>query len=158
MNDKELLRNELQCKICPLNSLNNYKYTVICSYYNGKWVLSKYKKRNTYEAQGGYIEEGETPLECAKRELYEESGIKDATIYPVCDYVGYNHISSLNGQVFLAIVYSLDKLPDSEMCEVKPFDKLPNNLTYPNVSPRLYEEAYKIYLFYNGIKTIRDVR
>lgn len=98
--DRELLRKELQCKIYPLNTLKKYKYTVICSYYNGQWVLSKRKKRSTYETQGGRIEEGETPLECAKRELYEESGIKDATIYPVCDYVGYNHISSSNGQVF----------------------------------------------------------
>ena len=125
--DRELLRKELQCKIYPLNSLKNYKYTVICSYYNGQWVLSKHKKRSTYETQGGRIEQGETPLECAKRELYEESGIKDATIYPVCDYVGYNHISSSNGQVFLAIVHSLDKLPDSEMSEIKLFEKLPKN-------------------------------
>lgn len=73
--DRELLRKELRCKIHPLNSLESYKYTVICSYYNGQWVLSKHKKRSTYETQGGRIEEGETPLECAKRELYEESGI-----------------------------------------------------------------------------------
>ena len=144
--DRELLRKELQCKIHPLNTLKNYKYTVICSYYKGKWVLSKHKKRDTYETQGGRIEVNETPLEGAKRELYEESGIVDATIYPVCDYVGYNHISSSNGQVFLAIVHSLDKLPESEMSEVKLFESLPDNLTYPNVSPYLYKEAYKLYL------------
>ena len=86
---------------------------------------------------------GETPLEAAKRELYEESGIKNATIYPVCDYLGYNHISSSTGQVFLAIVHSLDELPDSEMEKIELFDELPENLTYPNVSPMLYEEAYK---------------
>ena len=40
----------------------------------------------------------------------------------------------------------LDKLPDSEMSEIKLFEKLPKNLTYPNVSPSLYEEAYKVYL------------
>ena len=140
----------MQCKIYPLNSLKNYKYTVICSYYNGQWVLSKLKKRSNYETQGGLIEEGGTPLEYAKRELYEESGIKDTTIYPVCDYVGYNHISSSIGQVFLAIVNSLDKLPDSEMLEIKLFEKLHENLTYPNVSPRLYEEAYKVYSFINN--------
>ena len=144
--DRELLKKELQCKIYPLNTLKNYKYTVICSYYNGKWVLSKHKKRDTYETQGGRIELNETPLECAKRELYEESGIVDATIYPVCDYVGYNHISSSNGQVFLTVVHSLDKLPESEMSEVKLFERLPDNLTYPNVSPHLYKEAYKLYL------------
>ena len=139
--DRELLRKELQGKVFPLGSLESYKYTVICAYYKGKWVLSKHKKRDTYETQGGHIEAGETPLEAAKRELYEESGIKDATIYPVCDYLGYNHISSSNGQVFLAVVHSLDELPDSEMEKIELFEKLPEDLTYPNVSPMLYEEA-----------------
>ena len=143
--DKELLRKELKCKIYPLGTLETYKYTVICAYYNGSWVLSKHKNRDTYETQGGHIEEGETPLEAAKRELYEESGIKDATLYPVCDYVGYNHISYAKGQVFLAIVHSLAELPESEMKEVRLFKELPSNLTYPNVSPLLYEEAYKLY-------------
>lgn len=141
--DRELLRKELQGKVYPLDSLESYKYTVICSYYEGKWVLSKHKKRDTYETQGGHIEAGETPLEAAERELYEESGIKDAILYPVCDYLGYNHISASNGQVFLAVVHSLDELPDSEMEKIELFEKLPENLTYPNVSPMLYEEAYK---------------
>lgn len=144
--DRELLRKELKGKIFPLNSLKTYKYTVICSYYDGNWVLSKHKKRDTYETQGGHIEDDETPLEAARRELYEESGIKDVTLYPVCDYIGYNHISSANGQVFLAIVQSLDKLPESEMQEVRLFKELPSNLTYPNVSPLLCEEAYKLYV------------
>ena len=149
--DKELIRKELKCDIHPLNSLNNYKYTVICSYYNNMWVLSKHKKRDTYETQGGRIEAEETPIEAAKRELYEESGISDAVIYPVCDYVGYNHIGSANGQVFLAVVNSINELPESEMSEIKLFETLPSNLTYPDVSPLLYKEAYKLYLnLYNN--------
>ena len=151
--DRELLRKELQGKVYPLGALESYKYTVICSYYEGKWVLSKHKKRDTYETQGGHIEAGETPLEAAKRELYEESGIKDAILYPVCDYLGYNHISSSNGQVFLAVVHSLDELPDSEMEKIELFENLPENLTYPNVSPMLYEEAYKLYVSLEGEKS-----
>lgn len=143
--DKELIRKELKGKIYPLNTLKSYKYTVICSYYEGKWVLSKHKKRDTYETQGGHIENGETPYEAAKRELYEESGIKDAVLYPVCDYLGYNHISSSNGQVFLAVVHALGDLPESEMQKIGLFKVLPENLTYPNVSPILCEEAYKLY-------------
>lgn len=143
--DREMLRKELKCKLYPLNTLKTYKYTVICSYYDGKWVLSKHKKRDTYETQGGHIEDGESLLDAARRELYEESGIKDATLYPVCDYLGYNHISSANGQVFLAVVYSFDELPESEMNEIRLFKELPSNLTYPNVSPLLYEECYKYY-------------
>ncbi len=141
--DKEKIREELQCRVLPLNTLETYKYTVICTSYEGKWVLSKHKKRNTWETQGGHIEDGETPIECAKRELFEESGIKDADIYPVCDYVGYNSQSSANGMVFLAVVHSLGELPESEIKEIKLFDTLPADLTYPQTSPKLYAEAEK---------------
>lgn len=144
MNEDKRIRENLKCIVYSLNTLKTYKYTVICSYYDGRWVLSRHKNRDTYETQGGHIEEGETPLECAKRELYEESGIKDAVLYPVCDYYGYNDKRHSNGMVFLAIVNSLGELPESEMKEIKLFDELPSNLTYPNVSPLLYDEAYKL--------------
>ena len=138
------IRKELQCKVFPLNTLGKYKYTVICSSYNGKWILSKHRNRDTWETQGGHIEAGETPLEAAKRELYEESGIRDAEIYPVCDYLGYNHLRSANGMVFLAVVHSIGELPESEMQEIGMFEELPENLTYPQTSPVLYREAEKL--------------
>ncbi len=144
MTEKDIIRKELQCKIYPLDSLKTYKYVVICSSYQGKWILSKHKERDTWETQGGHIEAGETPIDCAKRELFEESGIHDADLYPVCDYVGYNSKSSANGVVFLAVVHSLGNLPESEMDDVRIFDTLPQNLTYPQTSPVLYREAEKL--------------
>lgn len=142
--DKERLRGELKCNIYPLNSLESYKYVVICSSYQGKWVMSRHKSRDTWETQGGHIEAGETPFGAARRELYEESGIKDSEIYPVCDYVGFNSKSSANGMVFLAIVNSLGELPESEIKEIRIFDTLPKELTYPKTSPVLFNEAYKL--------------
>ena len=142
--DREVIRKALQCRIYPTWYLGQYKYTVICSNYGGKWILSKHKKRNTWETQGGHIEDGEAPLECARRELFEESGIKDADIYPVCDYWGYNSRSCSNGMVFLAVVHSLGELPESEMKEIGLFDILPAELTYPQTSPKLYAEAEKV--------------
>ena len=144
MTEKDSIRKELQCKIYPLHSLSPYKYVVICSSYQGKWILSKHRERDTWETQGGHIENSETPLECAKRELFEESGICDAEIYPVCDYVGYNSKSSSNGVVFLAVVHSIGHLPKSEMDDICIFDTLPKNLTYPLTSPVLYSEAEKL--------------
>lgn len=141
--DRETIRKDLQCRIFPLGYLEEYKYTVICSNFEGKWILSRHKKRATWETQGGHIEDGETPLECAKRELFEESGIKDADIYPVCDYWGFNSQACSNVMVFLAVVHSLGELPESEMKEIKVFDALPIELTYPHVSPMLYAEAQK---------------
>lgn len=145
------IKRELRCIVYPLNSLSPYKYVVICSRYDGKWLLSQHKMRDTWETQGGHIEPGETPLRAAQRELYEESGVRNASFYPVCDYYGYNSKSHSNGVVFLADIHDLGTLPESEMKETKLFEVLPDNLTYPNVSPRLYEEAAKLLTVY-GIK------
>ena len=142
--DREVIRKELQCRLFPLGYLKKYKYTVICTSYQGKWILSRHKKRDTWETQGGHIEDGETPIECAKRELFEESGIKDADVYPICDYWGFNRQACSNGMVFLAVVHSLGKLPESEMKEIKAFDTLPTELTYPQTLPKLYAEAEKV--------------
>lgn len=137
-------RDELQCTIYPLNSLAEYKYVVVCSRYQGAWLLSMHKKRSTWETQGGHIEPGESPVQAARRELYEESGVREAELYPVCDYCGYDAQSHANGVVFLAVIHHLGAMPESEMRNTALFDALPKNLTYPNVSPRLYAEAEKL--------------
>lgn len=142
--EKENRRKELQCKIFTLDTLKDYEFVVICSFYKGKWILSKHKKRTTWETQGGHIEAGETPLAAAKRELFEESGISDAEIYPICDYLGYDSKGSATGVVFLANVHSLGTMPESEMKEIGFFEKIPAELTYPNVSPIFYREAEKL--------------
>lgn len=64
----------MKCKIYGLGVLKQYKYVVILSEYKGKILLSRHRDRNTWETQGGHIEKGETPMEAAKRELFEESG------------------------------------------------------------------------------------
>lgn len=144
--DHEVIRKALQCRVYPLGYLERYKYTVICSSYQGQWILSRHKKRSTWETQGGHIEAGETPLACARRELFEESGIQDADIYPVCDYWGFNSQACSNGMVFLAVVHSLGEMPESEMKEIRLFDTLPAELTYPQTAPKLCAEAEKVLL------------
>ena len=139
--ERESRRKDLKCRLYPLDSLIDYKYTVICASYQGKWLLSRHKKRATWETQGGHIEQGETPMDCARRELFEESGVQDAEIIPVCDYWGFDDCGCSNGVVFLALVHSLGELPESEMKETGLFEELPENLTYPMVTPALCREA-----------------
>ena len=124
----------MTCKTYNLNTLQNYKYVVVLSKYKGKILLSRHKGRSTWETQGGHIESGETPLEAARRELYEESGALEYDITPLCDYDA-NYSS---GMVFAADIYKLGDIPDSEMEEVKAFDVLPENLTYPAITPILF--------------------
>ena len=137
-------RKMLQCRIFPAGSLNNYMFTAVCSNFNGKWLLSMHEERDTWEPQGGHIEDGETPFECARRELFEESGVTDADIYPLCDYWGFDSHGSANGMVFLAVVHSTGELPESEMQSVGLFDSLPEALTYPQVTPEFFKEAEKL--------------
>ena len=61
----------------------------------------------------------------------------------MCDYYGYDDKGHSNGVVFLAKVHSLGTLPESEMERVQAFAQLPENLTYPSVTPVLMAEALK---------------
>ena len=62
------------CHVYPLDTLKTYKYVVVLSRYQGKYLLSRHKKRTTWETQGGHIEPGETPLQAAKREILRNPG------------------------------------------------------------------------------------
>ena len=132
---------ELRCGIRPYGSLSPLRFVVICSFYGGRMLLSYHSAHRSWETQGGHIEKGETPEEAARRELYEESGAADAELIPVCDYFAYDSEGSSNGRVFAAIVHRLDRLPPSEMSEVRTFDAFPDDLTYPFVTPVLFREA-----------------
>ena len=131
----------MKCKVYKLNELKQYKYVVILSRYQGKILLSRHKMRSTWETQGGHIEKGETPLEAAKRELYEESGAVKFTISPLFDYWACDETSWANGMVFKADIAELSDIPESEMKEVRSFEKLPDSLTYPDLTPVLFEYA-----------------
>lgn len=133
------------CCIHPLNSLEKYKFTVIFSRFQGKWVFPRHRQRDTFETAGGHIEPGETPLQCARRELWEETGAREFTIQPLFDYRAGDELDNANGMVFLAEIQSLGELPaDFEMREVGLFDGLPESLTYPEITPVLFEEIKKI--------------
>ncbi len=130
----------MRCQIYELGYFEEYKYVVILSEYNGKIVLSRHKERTTWETQGGHIEQGETPLDAAKRELYEESGAVDFEIKPLCDYRAWNEETGhgANGVVFHAVIREFGAIPDSEMAEIREFTELPENFTYPAITPVLF--------------------
>lgn len=130
-------------KVFPLNTFPAHKYVVTFARYQDKWLFSRHRSRTTWETQGGHIEEGETPLQAARRELYEESGATEFTITPMFDYWAGDRTGSAVGVIFLAEITHLDDLPNSEMAEVRAFDALPDNLTYPEITPFLYEAITK---------------
>ena len=126
----------MEFRVHPFNSLERYFCVDILALYNGQWVFCMHKERDTWESPGGHIDQGETPLEAAKRELYEETGAIDFDIEPLCDYYVCGTITNRyfkgNGQVYFAIVHTLDQLPPgSEIKLIDFFDSFPDKLTYP---------------------------
>ena len=79
---------------------------------------------------------GETPLQAAKRELFEESGAAAFEIEPLCDYWAGSEDgkSGACGVVFTAEIQKLGPLPESEMAETRLFESLPEQMTYPAIT------------------------
>ena len=126
-------------KTFPIERSESYKFVVNLTRFQGQWLFSRHKDRTTWETQGGHIEPCETPEQAAGRELWEESGAQAFTLTPAFGYsVGEDPRN--NGVVFLAQVKTLGPLPESEMAQVQLFDELPENLTYPDITPVLFGE------------------
>ena len=89
-------------RIYEAGHLRTYKYVVVLSTYGSKLMLSRHKQRTTWETQGGHVEPGETPLQAAERELFEESGALRYEIRPLCDYWAGDEITGegATGMVF----------------------------------------------------------
>lgn len=120
------------------------KFAVISASFQGKWIFVKHKERNTWEIPGGHREECEDINDTAKRELFEESGAYDFDITPICDYcVIRDGEKGSYGRLFYAEVKEFEDLPPFEISEIELFDKLPENLTYPEIQPYLYNRTLR---------------
>ena len=122
-----------------INDMNKASIIVIYAIYKGKIVMVKHKKRNTWEIPGGHIEKGETPEEAAKRELYEETGAEDFSIESVCKYSFERDGKRVFAILFKSNITKINNLPDFEIKEVKFFDELPKNVTYPEIYKEILE-------------------
>ncbi len=114
-------------------------YAVISAKYNKKWLFVRHQKRRTFEIAGGHIEEGETSLEAARRELMEETGALQFKIECIATYSVKKNGETGYGRLYLAEVYEIGSIPDiSEIAEVISLDHLPENLTHPDIQPHLF--------------------
>ena len=141
------------------------KFAVIIAKTQGRYVFCKHRERNTWEVPGGHREPGEVILDTAKRELYEETGAVLFDIRPVCaysvvkegDYAGqesfgmlyYADISSFQAELRsesygegVVLIGELEEL-HSEIEKIMITDKMPEAWTYPEIQPKLLEEARK---------------
>lgn len=83
---------------------------VICSY-EGKWLLTRHPKRG-FEFPGGKVEENETPVQAAMREVNEETGGIVDEIVPLGEYRVENGLFPIIKAVFYADVKALQDKTD----------------------------------------------
>jgi len=127
-----------------LGALKAYRFTVIFARYKNKWLYCRAKNRDAFETAGGHIEQDESPLEGAKRELFEETGAVSFDISPAFDYTVHVQTGYSNGQVFFAQIHELGDIPDFEMAEVRLFDAIPDKMRFPKILPVLFEKVKEL--------------
>ena len=119
-----------EVKLYNLGYCDEKEYTrVVCvSNYKEKYVFCYNKKRMGWEIPGGHIEKGESWLDAAKREMYEETGATKIEVEPISVY----KINSFALLCYCKILEMKELPKEYEMKELIFSDKLPKNLTYPD--------------------------
>ena len=126
------------------------RFAVIISKKDGKWVFCKHRNRETYEIPGGHREEGESILDTAKRELYEETGAVEYNLKPVCVYsvlrkdsFESNDGNESFGMLYFADILSFERELHYEIERILITEQLVKDWTYPFIQPKLIEEAQR---------------
>ena len=109
------------------------EFATIVARYQNKWICCQHQDRDTWEVPGGHIEEGETAIEAAIRELQEETGAMKFDLQPVCIF----QITRYGLLCFAEITELGDLPPHSEIAKIALFDDLPDDLTYPAYHPKM---------------------
>ena len=120
------------------------KFAVILARSGGKWVLCKHRERTTLEVPGGHREPGEDIETTARRELREETGAAAFPLRPVCIYavVRDGEPGESCGMLYAAEITAFDPELHSEIERTVLLDSLAGvDWTYPDIQPRLLEEA-----------------
>lgn len=142
----------MKLKVKFYNDINDkdLKFAVIMARYDGRWIFCKHKERETYEIPGGHREPDENIVDTAKRELQEETGAINFEIEPITVYsvTRRNRVNSNGnetfGMLFYAEVHSFKNTLEYEIEQIEFFNKIPANLTYPEIQPYLYNKVIEI--------------
>ena len=137
----------LKVNFYELNTIKDNKllFAVIMTKFNGQWIYVRHKDRQTWEIPGGHREENEKINDTASRELIEETGATKFSLTPVCIYCvesdeNIEYTKSF-GQLFYSEVETIDTMLQFEISEIRLFNKIPEDLTYPLIQPVLHRKV-----------------
>lgn len=116
------------------------KYAVIMTQKDDQWIFVRHEERNTWEIPGGRREPEEDIFKTAERELVEETGASQYEIEPLYVYSVQVKGEKSYGLLCYSRVSAFDKPLTLEICEIKAFSNLPNDLTYPLIQPILFKK------------------
>ena len=115
------------------------KYSVIAAKKGDQWIFCRHKMRSTWEIPGGHREPGENAEQCARRELFEETGATSYDLTQIGVYSASDGLGIGYGMLYYADVKELAPLePGFEIGEIRLFDICPSDLTYPEIQGALF--------------------
>lgn len=115
---------EFETSVVDFNKYPVINYSVTIIDYDNKFLICYNRWRKQWELPGGRRNKGETLENCAKREVYEETGQGLENIH----ILGFAKISSPKGRVFhLGVYYSFlttlkEFIPNDEIKAIKMWD------------------------------------
>ena len=122
---------------------SDLKRVVVCARAGEKWLLCRRGDRQTWELPAGDRAPGEDIRETAARTLRAATGVTECQLEPVvaCGVFREGEDPSF-GAIFFADVWEMDALPaGSEMAEYRLMETLPEELTWPEIQPALFEQV-----------------
>lgn len=104
--------------------------SLVIAMLDGCIVLVYNTARGGWEIPGGKLKEGESQLECAKRELLEETGLISGEMVFICSYLVEKGARLMKGNIFGCEIAAFEPVPDgTETSGVGLFKDCPKKVT-----------------------------